>query len=112
MLGLGLFESIDFAVVAELGHRPSSSACSFSVQGGGSILGGLVVACRDAPAGVKAPWSALAFVGFAVVGERARRRFDRVVLGSVVVLGAAVSWFAVGLGTAMQRLTPAGCKAG
>jgi hypothetical protein len=29
-----------------------------------------------------------------------------VVLAAVVVLGAAVSWFAVGFGTAMQRLTP------
>ena len=44
MLGLGLFESIDFAVVAGLGHRPVFFGVLVSVQGGGSILGGVVVA--------------------------------------------------------------------
>ena len=50
---------------------------------------------------------ALAFVAFAVSAIGLVVHSLAVVLASVVLLGVAVSWFAVGLGTAMQRLTPA-----
>ena len=43
MLGLGLLESIDFAVVAALGRPPTFFGALLSVQGAGSIAGGLVV---------------------------------------------------------------------
>ena len=105
MLGLGLFESIDFAVVASLGREPSFFGVLISVQGGGSILGGLVVAAAMRRFG-EGTVVALAFVAFAVSAIGLIVHSLAVVLASVVLLGVAVSWFAVGLGTAMQRLTP------
>jgi MFS family permease len=105
MLGLGLFESIDFAVVADLGHPPSFFGVLVSVQGGGSILGGLVVATAMRRLG-EGTVVALAFVAFAVSAVGLIVHSLAVVLASVVLLGMAVSWFAVGVGTAMQRLTP------
>ena len=105
MLGLGLFESIDFAVVAALGHRPSFFGVLVSVQGGGSILGGLLVAAAMRRLG-EATVVALAFVACAVSAVGLIVHSLAVVFASVVLLGIAVSWFAVGLGTAMQRLTP------
>ena len=105
MLGLGLFESIDFAVVAGLGHRPSFFGVLVSVQGGGSILGGVVVAAAMRRLG-EGTVVALSFVAFAVSAVGLIVHSLAVVLGSFVLLGIAVSWFAVGLGTAMQRLTP------
>jgi len=49
---------------------------------------------------------ALSFVACAVSAVGLIVHSLAVVLASVVLLGFAVSWFAVGLGTAMQRLTP------
>jgi MFS family permease len=105
MLGLGLFESIDFAVIAALGHAPSFFGVLASIQGGGSIVGGLVVAWalrRLGEGGVVA----VSLVGFAVSAVALTTGSMAVVIGSVVLVGVAVTWFGVGFGTAIQRLTP------
>jgi Na+/melibiose symporter-like transporter len=105
MLGLGLFESIDFAVVAALGHQPSFLGVLLSVQAAGSIAGGIVVAAAMRRFGESSVVAA-GLVGFAVAATGLMLHSLTVVLVAVIVAGAAVSWFFVGVGTAMQRLTP------
>jgi MFS family permease len=105
MLGLGLFESIDFAVVAALGHQPSFLGVLLSVQAAGSIAGGLVVAAAMRRLGESSVVAA-GLVGFAVAAVGLMLQSLTVVLVAVIVAGAAVSWFFVGVGTAMQRFTP------
>jgi MFS family permease len=105
MLGLGLFESIDFAVVAALGHRPSYFGVLMSIQGAGSIAGGLVVTRAMRRIGEGAVVG-LAMGGFAIASVGLMFASEAVVVPSVLVIGAAVSWYAVGFGTAMQRYTP------
>jgi MFS family permease len=105
MLGLGLFESIDFAVVAALGHQPSFLGVLLSVQAAGSIAGGLVVAAAMRRFGESSVVAA-GLAGFAVAAAGLMLHSLSVVLVAVIVAGAAVSWFFVGVGTAMQRFTP------
>jgi Na+/melibiose symporter-like transporter len=105
MLGLGLFESIDFAVVAALGHPPSFLGVLISVQAAGSIAGGLVVAAAMRRLGESSVVAA-GLAGFAVAAVGLMLHSLTAVLVAVIVVGASVSWFFVGVGTAMQRLTP------
>jgi MFS family permease len=105
MLGIGLFESIDFAVVAALGHAPAFLGVLLSVQAAGSIAGGVVVAGVMRRQG-ESPVVAAGLVSFAVAAVGLMLHSLVVVLLAVIVIGAGVSWFFVGVGTAMQRFTP------
>jgi MFS family permease len=105
MLGLGLIETIDFAVVAALGHPPSFLGVLLSAQAAGSIAGGIVVAAAMRRVGESSVVAA-GLVGFAVAAVGLMLHCAPVVLLAMIIGGIAVSWFFVGVGTAMQRLTP------
>jgi Transmembrane secretion effector len=103
---IGFFESVDFAVIDQGLHRPPSFyGVLNSVQGAGSILGGLTASLllrrlREART-----------VGLALLVDGAgalalTQRQLPVVLAGVVVMGVGIPWLLVGYLTAQQRLTP------
>jgi MFS family permease len=76
-----------------------------SVQGAGSILAGLLVAALMRRIGETAV-VAVAMAGFAVGAAGLAVHSDAAVAAAAFVIGFAVSCYAVGFGTALQRYTP------
>ncbi|MET9535109.1 MFS transporter [Streptomyces sp. NPDC006649] len=103
---LGFFDSTDFAVVQDSLHRaPSFFSVLTSVQGAGSIVGGLTAALlirrlgEHRTAGIGLAVMAFGALGMTLGGLA-------VVLGAFVLFGVGVPWLAVGYSTTWQRHTP------
>lgn len=104
---LGMYDSIVFAVVDEgLGREPAFFGVLMSLQGGGSILGGLTAVLLIRRLG-EARTVGLALVSFAVSGPGFAATSLGVVAVAAVVGGAAIPWLIIGFVTARQRHTPA-----
>jgi len=103
---VGFLDSVIFAVVDEgLGREPAIFGVLMSVQGGGSILGGVTAVRLLRRAGaVRTVGIAL---GLFALGATAVLTSSRtlVVLGSICA-GAAIPWLVVALATTRQRATP------
>ena len=106
MLAIGFYVSIDFAVVAALGQKPSFFGILMSVQGAGSVLGGLLVTVTMRRMS-ETHTVAIGLACFAAASAGLTIKAMPVVFAAAVVLGAGISFFVVGLYTAQQRLTPA-----
>ncbi len=104
---IGTYDSIVFAVVEEgLGREPAFFGVLMSLQGGGSILGGLTAALLIRRVG-ETRTVGLAFVTFALSSAGFAAPWLGVVAPAAVVGGIAIPWLIVGFVTARQRLTPA-----
>ena len=104
---IGTYDSIAFAVVEEgLGREPAFFGVLMSLQGGGSILGGITAAWLIRRLG-EARTVGLAFLTFAVSSAGFAAPTLALVGPAAVVGGAAIPWLIVGFVTARQRLTPA-----
>jgi len=104
---IGTYDTIVFAVVEDgLGREPAFFGVLMSLQGGGSILGGLTAALLVRRLGEVRTVGA-AFVAFAVGGAGFAAPTLIVVAPAAVVVGTAIPWMVVGFVTARQRLTPA-----
>jgi len=104
---IGTYDSIVFAVVEEgLGREPAFFGVLMSLQGGGSILGGITAAWLIRRLG-EARTVGLAFLTFAVSSAGFAAPTLALVGPAAVVGGAAIPWLIVGFVTARQRLTPA-----
>ncbi|MFC4908288.1 MFS transporter [Actinomadura gamaensis] len=103
---LGFFDSTDFAVVDQgLRHPPSFFGVLMSVQGAGSVLGGLTVARMIRRVGeARTVGAALALC--AAGSGLMTVPLTPVVLGGFVLAGVGVPWLLVGYATAWQRHTP------
>lgn len=105
MLVIGFYESLTFAAIAAIGRPPSFFGVLMSIQGAGSILGGVaagrlirVIGEARTLGGALALW-AVASLLYADPTLEAMST-------ALVLFGIAVPLFAVALGTATQRLTP------
>jgi MFS family permease len=105
MLAIGFYESIDFAVVAALGEPPSFFGTLMSIQAAGSIVGGLVVSRMMRRLG-ESRAVGIGLGCFALASAALTATWMWVVVAAVVVLGAGITFFVVGLYTALQRRTP------
>lgn len=104
---LGTYDSITFAVVEQgLGREPAFFGVLMSLQGGGSILGGLTAAPLLRRLG-EPRTVGLALVTFAVSSAGFAATSLGVVAVAAVVGGAAIPWLIIGFVTARQRHTPA-----
>ncbi|MBO0803628.1 MAG: MFS transporter [Nocardiopsaceae bacterium] len=102
----GLGETIIYAVVGEGLHRPAAfMGVVLSVQGAGSIAGGLTAAYLMRRAGA-ARTVGLALACFALASLAYRTSSLALVLAATVGDGLGVVWLSVGLFTAMQWHTP------
>ncbi len=103
---IGFYDTIVFAVVDTGLHRsPSFVGVLLSMQGGGSILGGLSAAYlmrRVRESGLVA----LALAAFSLGSVVLTSSWLPAVSVGVIADGIGVSWLVVGLGTAVQRFTP------
>jgi MFS family permease len=103
---IGFYDTIVFAVVDDGLHRsPSFTGVLLSIQGGGSILGGLSAAYlmrRWREPGLVA----LSLAGFAFGSVLLTSSWLPVIALGVIGDGIGVSWLVVGVGTAVQRFTP------
>ena len=101
----GLGETIIFAVVGQGLHRPPSFlGVLLSVQGAGSIIGGLTAAYLMRRAGA-ARTVGLALASFALAALTYRTGSLALVLGGSAGDGLGVVWLSVGLFTALQQHT-------
>ena len=104
---LGTYDSIVFAVVDEgLGREPAFFGVLMSLQGGGSILGGLTAVLLIRRLG-EARTVGVALMTFAVSSVGFAAPSLGVVAPAAVLGGAAIPWLIVGFVTARQRHTPA-----
>ncbi|MEJ7705074.1 MAG: MFS transporter [Geodermatophilaceae bacterium] len=104
---LGTYDSIVFAVVDEgLGREPAFFGVLMSLQGGGSILGGLTAVLLIRRLG-EARTVGVALMTFAVSSVGFAATSLGVVAPAAVLGGAAIPWLIVGFVTARQRHTPA-----
>lgn len=106
MLVLGFYESLTFAVVAELGRPPAFFGVLMSVQGVGSVIGGLAAARLIRRVG-EPRTLALALLLWAVASLVYMIATLPTAYLAVFVFGIAVPLYAVALATATQRHTPA-----
>ena len=103
---LGFLESTDFAVIEHGLHRPPAFfGILNSVQGAGSVLGGLTAALVLRRLG-EARSVGLALALDAAGALALTQVSVPVVLAGFVVMGVAVSWLLVSYATARRRLTP------
>lgn len=103
---LGFTETAEFALIDEGLHRsPSFLGVLTSVQGGGSILGGITAAWILRRAG-ETRAVGLGLVLFAVGDALAIVAQLPVVVVGIFLAGTAIPWMAVGYGTALQKYTP------
>jgi MFS family permease len=103
---LGFLESTDFAVIEQGLHRPASFfGVLNSVQGAGSVLGGLTAALVLRRLG-EARTVGVALALDATGALALTQANLPVVLAGLVVMGIGVSWLLVGYTTARQRWTP------
>lgn len=104
---IGVYDSVIFAVVDEgLGREPAFFGVLMSLQGGGSILGGLTASALIRRAG-EARTVGFAFLVFAVSSAGFALPSVAVVAPASVLGGVAIPWLIVGFVTARQRYTPA-----
>ncbi len=104
---IGTYDTIVFAVVEDgLGREPAFFGVLMSLQGGGSILGGITSALLVRRLG-EVRTVGLAFLAFAVGGAAFAVPWLAVVAPAAVLVGVAIPWMVVGFITARQRLTPA-----
>ncbi|MCX4679078.1 MFS transporter [Streptomyces sp. NBC_01433] len=103
---LGFFDSTDFAVVQESLHRPPSFfSVLTSLQGAGSIGGGLTAALLVRRLGEhRTAGIGLAAMAFGALGMTQTGLV--VVLGAFALFGVGATWLAIGYSTAWQRHTP------
>jgi MFS family permease len=103
---IGLFETVGFAIVDQGLHRPPAFyGVLTSMQGGGSLVGGLTAARLLRGLGeARMVGVALATVGLGAL--LATAGVLPVVLVALAVIGLGVPWFLVGWSTALQRHTP------
>jgi MFS family permease len=107
---LGLYETVAFAIIDQGLHRPPSFfGVLTSVQGIGAVSGGLIASRLGRRLG-EARLVGLALAAFAVGSATFTAPSTPVVLAAAVINGAAMPWFLVGFGTAMQRYTPPGLQ--
>ncbi len=108
---LGFLESTDLAVIDQGLHRPPSFLGVNSVQGAGTVLGGLTAALVLRRLGeVRTVGIALAMDA---AGALALTHANLpVVLAGFIVMGVAISWLLAGYAPARQRLTPPRLQAG
>jgi MFS family permease len=107
---LGLYETVAFAIIDQGLHRPPSFfGVLTSVQGIGAVAGGLIAGRLSRLLG-EARLVGLALAAFAVGSATFTAPSTPVVLAAAVINGAAMPWFLVGFGTAMQRYTPPGLQ--
>ncbi len=103
---LGTYDGIVFAVVDQgLGREPAFFGVLMSLQGGGSIVGGLTAALLVRRLG-ETRAVGLAFVTFALSSAGFAASSLTVVAPAAVLGGVAIPWLIVGFVTARQRLTP------
>jgi MFS family permease len=103
---LGFYDTIIFAVVDNGLHRPATLVGALlSVQGGGSVLGGIVSAAilRRAGAG---PLVGLGMLAVAAGALFLLSSSLPVVAAGFLLDGLALPWLIVGFMTALQRWTP------
>ncbi|WP_053206829.1 MFS transporter [Jiangella muralis] len=101
----GIANSTTFAIVEALGLPSEFFGVLASIQGGGSIVGGLTVALLIRRTGERTAVG----VGLAAVAAglaAALAPSVAVVVAGAVVLGLGVVWAVVGMVTLRQRLTP------
>lgn len=104
---LGVYDSVIFAVVEDgLGREPAFFGVLMSLQGGGSILGGITATWLIRRLG-EARTVGVALVTFAVSSAGFAAPWLTVVAPAAVLGGVAIPWLIVGFVTARQRLTPA-----
>jgi MFS family permease len=103
---LGFYDTIIFAVVDNGLHRPATLVgVLLSVQGAGSVLGGIV----SAPILRRAGPGQLVGLGMVAVAAGALLLVSQslpVVAGGFLLDGLALPWLVVGFMTALQRWTP------
>lgn len=103
----GTYDSITFAVVEDvLGREPAFFGVLMSMQGGGSILGGLTSVLLVRRLG-EARTVGVALVAIAAGSAGMAVPSLAVVSVATVLAGVAIPWLVVGLVTARQRHTPA-----
>lgn len=103
----GAYDSITFAVVdSGLGREPAFFGVLMSLQGGGSVLGGLSAVLLLRRLG-EARTVGVALVTIAVGSAGLAVSSLLVVAPAVVLVGAAIPWLIIGFVTARQRYTPA-----
>ncbi|MGI8768287.1 MAG: MFS transporter [Propionibacteriaceae bacterium] len=105
MLVLGFYESMTFAIIARLGRPPSFFGVLMSVQGAGSILGGLV-ATRIIRRIGETRTLGIALVAWALASAIYLIPALAAALVAVTVFGIAVPLYAIAFGTTVQRFTP------
>jgi MFS family permease len=103
---LGFFETIIFAVVDNGLHRPATLVgVLLSVQGAGSVVGGIASAAVLRRVG-PGPLVGLGMVALAAGALLLLPRSLPVVAAGVLLDGLALPWLIVGFTTALQRWTP------
>ena len=103
---VGFFDSVIFAVVDEgLGKDPAFFGVLMSVQGGGSILGGITaVRLLRRVGAVRTVGIALAL--FAAGSTTVLTTSTTLVVIGIFCAGAAIPWLVVAMATTRQRATP------
>jgi MFS family permease len=103
---LGMYDSIAFAVVDEgLGREPAFFGVLMSLQGGGSILGGVTAVLLLRRFG-EARTVGIALVTLAAGGAGYAAGSVGVVAAAAVLGGVGIPWLIIGMVTARQRHTP------
>jgi MFS family permease len=103
---LGMYDSITFAVVDEgLGRQPAFFGVLMSLQGGGSILGGVTAVLLLRRFGA-ARTVGIALVTLAAGGAGYAAGSVGIVAAAAVLGGVGVPWLIIGMITARQRHTP------
>lgn len=104
---IGTYDSIVFAVVEEgLGREPAFFGVLMSLQGGGSIFGGITAVLLIKRVGeTRTVGAALGLFAVSSIGF-ASTSLAAVAVGAVLG-GVAIPWLIVGFVTARQRFTPA-----
>ncbi len=103
---VGFFDSVIFAVVDEgLGREPAFFGVLMSVQGGGSIVGGITaVRLLRRLGAIRAVGAALGL--FAVGSSSVLTTSTALVVVGIFCPGAAIPWLVVALATTRQQATP------
>ena len=105
-LVVGLYETVDFAVVDQGLHRhPSFLGFLLSVKGLGSVFGGFTAAVVVRRLG-EARAVAIAMLLWGIFELGLTTTSLAIILTALTVMGAAIAWLVVGAMTALQLLTP------
>ncbi|HZT54453.1 MAG TPA: MFS transporter [Gaiellaceae bacterium] len=105
LLVVGFTETLIFSVIAHLGRQPSFFGVLATLQGVGSIAGGISAAAIVRRAG-EVRTVGLGLGLFATCGALLAVPSLAVVLCAFAIAGVGVSWLVVGFNTAVQTRTP------